>query len=145
VLCFSLLLPCFAGVALAAGVTTVSGATAPSAQKAAPEGANGNAFSELSKGGESGGQEATQTQTTEKTTSNESSNKNSKKTIIVIVIAALVVLVVIGYVIARDARKNAPTTDPQIAEARSAHDTAAMMRKRRAKAKAARRARKTNR
>jgi len=133
-----------AGVALAAAGKAGGSAPAPTtpAQTAPAEGANGNAFSELSQGG--GEQEATAKSTAEKTTS-ESSTKNSKKTVIVIVIAALALLVAIAYVIVRDARKNAPATDPQVVEARSAHDAAATLRKRRAKARAARQARKRNR
>lgn len=106
-----------------------------------PEGANGNAFNELSQGG---GQPETQTQSTENRIAT-TPPKNSKKTVIVIVIAALVVLVAIAFVIVRDARRVAPAGDPQLAEARSAHDSAATLRKRRAKAKAARQARKRNR
>jgi hypothetical protein len=64
--------------------------------------------------------------------------------VLIIVIAAVALLVAIAYVIVRDARNVAPTVDPQVAEARSAHDAAATLRKRRAKAKAARRQRKQN-
>ena len=58
---------------------------------------------------------------------------------------AVALLVAIAYVIVRDARRMAPAGDPQVAEARSAHDSAATLRKRRAKAKAARQQRKRNR
>ncbi|HEY2216414.1 MAG TPA: hypothetical protein VGH21_02895 [Solirubrobacteraceae bacterium] len=58
---------------------------------------------------------------------------------------AIVLLIAIASVIVRDARSVAPASDPQVAEARSAHDAAAVLRKRRAKAKAARRQRKRNR
>jgi hypothetical protein len=129
------------GSALAApGKAAVPRAASPGTQTAQPEGSNGSAFSELSQGG---GQETSTETTTGKTTPTEA--HNSKKTVIVIVVAALALLVAVGYVIVRDARKNAPATDPQVAEARSAHDAAAMLRKRRAKAKAARQARKRNR
>jgi hypothetical protein len=106
-----------------------------------PEGANGNAFNELSQGG---GEPETQTQSTGNRIAT-TPPKNSKKTVLVIVIAALAVLVAIAFVIVRDARRVAPAGDPQLAEARSAHDSAATLRKRRARAKAARQARKRNR
>jgi len=54
-------------------------------------------------------------------------------------------LVGIALVIARDARRVAPAGDAQLSEARSARDTAARVRRRRAQAKAARRQRKRNR
>jgi len=141
----ALLLLCCTGIAvpLALGATTPaapSGAAGAATKTTTPEGANGNAFSELSKSGE----EETQTQKTE-TGSTTSTSSNSKKTILIIVAAALVLLSAIAYVIVRDARGVAPASDPQVAEERSARDTAAMMRKRRAKAKAARQARKRNR
>jgi hypothetical protein len=101
----------------------------------------GGAFSELS---QSGQEEATKTQKTETTTSTEPTS-NSKKTIIIALVAAVVVLIGIAFVIVRDARRVAPAGDPQLAEARSAHDSAAMLRKRRAKAKAARKQRKRTR
>ncbi|MFI4989503.1 MAG: hypothetical protein ACHQHO_01125 [Solirubrobacterales bacterium] len=126
-------------VALAA-VTTSSGAASPGAPKATPEGSNGSAFSELSRGA----QETTPTQT-ETTAPTTAATSNSKKTVLIIIGVALVLLVAIGYVIVRDARRMAPAGDPQVAEARSAHDSAATLRKRRAKAKAARAQRKRNR
>jgi len=65
--------------------------------------------------------------------------------VVIALVAAVALLIAIASVIVRDARKVAPAGDPQIAEARSAHDSAATLRKRRAKAKAARRQRKRNR
>jgi hypothetical protein len=108
---------------------------------AASEASEGGAFNELSQGGS---EEATKTQTTATTASNEPTS-NSKKTVIIALAAAIVLLVAIGYVIVRDARRVAPAGDPQIAEARSAHDASATLAKRRAKAKAARRQRKRTR
>jgi hypothetical protein len=108
---------------------------------AATEGAEGGAFNELSQGGS---EETTKTQKTETTASNEPTS-NSKKTVIIALVAAVVVLLAIAFVIVRDARRVAPAGDPQLAEARSAHDSAAALRKRRAKAKAARRQRKRTR
>jgi H+/Cl- antiporter ClcA len=101
----------------------------------------GGAFSELS---QSGQEEATKTQKTETTASTEPTS-NSKKTVIIALVAAVVLLIAIAFVIVRDARRVAPAGDPQLAEARSAHDSAATLRRRRAKAKAARKQRKRTR
>jgi hypothetical protein len=125
-----------------AGVTTSSGAGSPGTPKATPEGSNGSAFSELSQGG---GQETTPTTQTETNAPATTSTSNSKKTVLIIIGVAVVLLSGIGYVIVRDARRMAPAGDPQVAEARTARDSAATLRKRRAKAKAARRQRKRNR
>lgn len=124
-----------------AGVTTSSGAGSPGTPKATPEGSNGSAFNELSQGG----QETTPTTQTETTAPTTTSTSNSKKTVLIIIGVAVVLLSGIGYVIVRDARRMAPAGDPQVAEARTARDSAATLRKRRAKAKAARRQRKRNR
>jgi hypothetical protein len=99
------------------------------------------AFNQLS---EAATKESTQTQKTETTASTEPTS-NSKKTIIIALVAAVVLLAGIAYVIVRDAKRVAPAGDPQLVEARSAHDQAAQLRKRRAKAKAARRQRKRTR
>ncbi|MHB8234914.1 MAG: hypothetical protein ACYDHT_09710 [Solirubrobacteraceae bacterium] len=119
---------------------SISAETAPVAL-AASKGAEGGAFNELSQGGS---EETTKTQTTATTATNEPTS-NSKKTVIIALVAAVVLLVAIGYVIVRDARRVAPAGDPQLAEARSAHDSATALAKRRAKAKAARRQRKRTR
>jgi hypothetical protein len=100
------------------------------------------AFNQLS---EAATKESTQTQTTETTGTTTEKTSNSKKTIIIALVAAVVLLSGIAYVIVRDARRVAPAGDPQLVEARSAHDQAAQLRKRRAKAKAARRQRKRTR
>ncbi len=118
-----------------------TGAAAPVAFGAGAAGSEG-AFNELSKAAEN---ENTQTQKTETGATTTEATSNSKKTVIIIVIAAVALLVAIAYVIVRDARKTAPAGDPQLAEARSAHDSAEALRKRRAKAKAARQQRKRNR
>jgi hypothetical protein len=99
------------------------------------------AFNQLS---EAASKESTQTQKTETTATTEPTS-NSKKTIIIALIAAAALLIAIAFVIVRDARKMAPAGDPQLVEARSAHDHAATLRKRRSKAKAARQQRKRNR
>jgi hypothetical protein len=119
---------------------SISAGTAPIALAAGGASESG-AFNELSQGSS---EEATKTQTTATTGSNEPTS-NSKKTVIIALVAAVVLLVAIGYVIVRDARRVAPAGDPQLAEARSAHDSAAALAKRRAKAKAARRQRKRTR
>ncbi len=105
-----------------------------------PAGSEG-AFNQLS---EAATKESTQTQKTETTGTTEKTS-NSKKTIIIALVAAVVLLSAIAYVIVRDARRVAPAGEPQLVEARSAHDQAAQLRKRRAKAKAARRQRKRTR
>ena len=99
------------------------------------------AFNQLS---EAATKESTQTQTTETTGTTEKTS-NSKKTIIIALVAAVVLLSAIAYVIVRDAKRVAPAGDPQLVEARSAHDQAAQLRKRRVKAKAARQQRKRTR
>jgi hypothetical protein len=99
------------------------------------------AFNQLS---EAASKESTQTQKTETTATTEKTS-NSKKTIVIALVAAVVLLSGIAYVIVRDARRVAPAGDPQLAEARSAQDHAVALRKRRAKAKAARRQRKRTR
>jgi len=101
----------------------------------------GGAFSELSQGAQ---EEATKTQKTE-TTGSTAPTSNSKRTVVIALVAAVALLVAIAFVIVRDARKVAPAGDPQLAEARSAHDSATTLRRRRAKAKAARQQRKRNR
>jgi hypothetical protein len=126
-------------------VLCLTAACAPLAWSAADSGADssaeGGAFNELSKAGQ---EETTQTQKTETTTSTTPVS-NSKKTVIIAIGAAVVLLTAIALVIVRDARHTAPATDPAVTEARAARDTAVTMRKRRAKAKAARKQRKRTR
>jgi hypothetical protein len=57
---------------------------------------------------------------------------------------AIVLLAGIVFVIMRDAHRVAPATEQEMIRGSSASDTAARLRKRRAKAKAARRQRKRN-
>ncbi|MCW3067796.1 MAG: hypothetical protein JWL67_421 [Solirubrobacterales bacterium] len=101
----------------------------------------GGAFSELA----GGGQETTTT--APKTTSNAPATEttNSHTVILLSLGAAVLVLSGIGFVIARDARRVAPAGDPDAIERGSARDSAARLRRRRAKAKAARHQRKRNR
>ncbi len=88
----------------------------------------------------------TSTSTTSSTGTSTSSTSNNQKTVLIAIVAAVVLLSGIGLVIARDARRVAPATDADLAAARSGgRDPAVTMRKRRAKAKAARQQRKRNR
>jgi ABC-type Fe3+ transport system permease subunit len=130
-----------ARICVCALLTIVLSATGAPVALAVGGNGEGGAFSELS---QSGQEEAVKTQTTEKTSSNEPTS-NSKKTVIIALVAAVVLLVAIAFVIVRDARRVAPAGDPQLAEARSAHESAAALRRRHAKAKAARKQRKRSR
>jgi hypothetical protein len=113
--------------------------TAPASAPAALGG--GSSFSELTEGQT----ETTPTETTATTaTTSEASTSNSKDTILIAGAAALLLLCGIAFLIVRDARSVAPAGDGLLGKGGSGHDTAAMMRKRRAKAKAARRQRKQN-
>jgi len=90
----------------------------------------------------------TQTATTATTATNGSSSSTtstSHTTVLIVMGAAVLLLAGVGIVIVRDARKVAPATEADITEPRSGRDAAAMMRKRRARAKAARQQRKRNR
>jgi hypothetical protein len=101
----------------------------------------GSALSELTEGQP----ETTPTQTTATTASTESSSNSNSGTILLLAGAAAAALLIgIAYVIVRDARRVAPAGDGLLGKGGSGHDTATMMRKRRAKAKAARRQRKQN-
>jgi hypothetical protein len=103
----------------------------------------GSSFSELTEGQT----ETTPTETTATTTTGEAaetSTSNSKGTILLAGGAALLLLCGIAFLIVRDARSVAPAGDGLLGKGGSGHDTAAMMRKRRAKAKAARKQRKQN-
>jgi hypothetical protein len=112
---------------------------APASSPAALSG--GNAFNELTEGQS----ETTSTETTATaTTASGTSTSNSKGTILLAGAAALLLLGGIAFLIVRDARSVAPAGDGLLGKGGSGHDTAAMMRKRRAKAKAARRQRKQN-
>jgi len=115
----------------------VLGFALPSASLAAVGGSG--SFSELTEGQT----ETTPTETTTTTTS-AASTSNSKGTILLAGAAALLLLGGIAFLIVRDARSVAPAGDGLLGKGGSGHDTAAMMRKRRAKAKAARRQRKQN-
>ncbi|HEY5044506.1 MAG TPA: hypothetical protein VII53_01465 [Solirubrobacteraceae bacterium] len=98
-----------------------------------------SAFSELTEGQT----ETTPTQTTATTASMETTS-NSRNLIVLASGAAVLLLAGIAFLIVRDARSVAPAGDGLLGKGGSGHDTATMMRKRRAKAKAARRQRKQN-
>ncbi len=116
-------------------------AFAPAASAAgAPVG--GSSLQELAETPEAS---TTTTSTASTTSSTESSTTNDQKTILIAIVAAVILLSGIAYVIARDARRVAPATDADLAEGRSGKDPAVTLRKRRAKAKAARQQRKRNR
>jgi hypothetical protein len=115
-------------------------AVAPPAMSASLE--SGGALSQLTEGG----QEETKTNTTKTTSAvSSSSNTNSKSVVLLVTAAAALLLAGIAFVIVRDARRMAPATETDVIEARSAHDAAVKVRKRRAKARAARQQRKRNR
>jgi hypothetical protein len=103
----------------------------------------GSSFSELA----GGGQETSTTPTTPKTKTSSTSTEptNSHSIALVALGAAVVLLCGIAFVIARDARKVAPAGDVEAMERGSARDSAARLRRRRSKAKAARQQRKRNR
>ena len=121
---------------------------ASSAAAAGTAAASGKAFSELTDGGKQTQTASTPTTTanTESTASTTSSNANTGSVLLLGLIAAGALITGIAVMILRDARRMAPIPDGQVTAAgRPARDVAAMMRKRRAKAKAARRQRKRNR
>jgi hypothetical protein len=119
------------------------GVAAPAAV-AAGLGSN-NSFQELTNG-QSEEQQTSTTSTTSNANGTSSSSTSVSRTLVLVAIGAAVVLLGgIGYVIVRDARRVAPANDIDLVEARAGHDTAVRMRKRRAKAKAARQQRKRNR
>jgi hypothetical protein len=135
--------------AVACASTSAAASTATSAAGAASA-TKGNAFSELATGGQQTSTASTTptatTKTTETTASTATSNSNTSGVLLMGLIAAGALIAGISFLILRDARRVAPVPDGQTgAEGRPARDMAAMMRKRRAKAKAARRQRKRTR
>lgn len=111
--------------------------TAPATTFAAVGGSG--AFSELTEGQT----ETTPTETTTTAATTETTS-NTGSVLWIAGGAALLLLGGIAFLIMRDARSVAPAGDGLLGKGGSGHDTAAMMRKRRAKAKAARRQRKQN-
>lgn len=103
----------------------------------------GSAFGELTGGAQSQPTPTTQTVAPARTATTASTN--SKTVVLLALVAAIALLSVIAFVIVRDARKVAPAIDTDLLEARSSHEAAVQLRRRRAKAKAARQQRKRNR
>jgi hypothetical protein len=124
------------------GASVVAISVAPPARAASE--LQGNSLNELTN---RAAETETQTQTTKTRTGTKTSEGTStSRTLILGALAAAVILLsAIGYVIVRDARRVAPAAEADIVEGRSARDAAAQLRRRRAKAKAARQARKRNR
>jgi hypothetical protein len=123
-------------------VLALAGAAAPASSSAAVEQGTGLGENELSKQA----QEEAATETTATKASTESSTSTKSQGVVLGLIgAAIVVLIGVAFVIVRDARKVAPAGDGPLAESRSPGNSANRMRKRRARAKAARQQRKRNR
>lgn len=102
---------------------------------------NSGALNELT---EPEAESTTTKSTTTASTTSTSSSSTSGTVLIVALGAAVLLLGGIAFVILRDAHRVAPAGEADLLE-RPARDTAAMQRKRRAKAKAARQQRKRNR
>ncbi|HEY3960726.1 MAG TPA: hypothetical protein VGL68_09470 [Solirubrobacteraceae bacterium] len=123
------------------GALTLCLTATPAAMSATAVG-GGNAFSELTQGGQE--TTPTTTATTATTETSTTSSSNSSKVVLLALVAAVALLIAIAFVIVRDARRVAPVEDGALTGG-PARDTAAQMRKRRAKAKAARHQRKRTR
>ena len=104
----------------------------------------GSAFSELTEGGKEAPGTTTSTASTESSPSSSNSNSNNTSTLLLLGLVGGALIAGIAFLIVRDAHSVAPVSDGQ-AMGRPGSDPAAAMRKRRAKAKAARRQRKRNR
>jgi hypothetical protein len=85
------------------------------------------------------------TATTASTATTESEPHNSRSIILIVAGAAVLLLSGVAIVIVRDARKFAPASEAEFGEGSTPRHTEAALRKRRAKAKAARMQRKRNR
>lgn len=139
---------CATAALVPAGVGAPIAVAAGAATGAPSSAAGGSAFNELAEGGKqtSTATTPTATTTTESTAATTNSNSNTSSVLLMGLIAGGALIAGISFMILRDARRVAPVPDGQVtAEGRPARDVAAMMRKRRAKAKAARRQRKRNR
>ncbi len=133
------------GCLCAVAALVSAGVCVPAAVAASAGG--GSPFSELTEGGKEASTSTTPTTaTTESTASTATSNSNTSSVLVLGLAAAGALIAGIAFMILRDARRVAPVPDGQVTGAgRPARDAAATMRKRRAKAKAARRQRKRNR
>ena len=129
------------GTSLAACVLlalTLACASAPVALAA------GSLNNELAEKAQQQGAETT-TAATVRTSSTSESNSSNTKTLVIVASAAGALLAAIAFVIVRDARRVAPVTDTAMGETGTSRRSAAELRRRRAKARAARQQRKRNR
>jgi hypothetical protein len=118
----------------------LAGAGAPTALAAGL--GTGGALSELTEGNS----ETEATETTATTASTSSSEPHNSDTVLLLGLGAAVVLLGgIVFLIMRDVRSVVPATDGDLLEGSTARHSEAALRKRRAKAKAARKQRKRNR
>ena len=113
-----------------------------SVQAASAAGFEGGSLNKLTEGQEA---ETSTTSTAANTTKSESTGTSSS-ILFIVVGTAVVLLAGVAFVIMRDARRVAPATDVEFAQAgSSARRSEEALRRRRAKAKAARQQRKRNR
>lgn len=112
-----------------------------SVQAASAAGFEGGSLNKLTEGQEA---ETSTTSTAANTTKSESTGTSSS-ILFIVVGTAVVLLAGVAFVIMRDARRVAPATDVEFAQAASARRSEEALRRRRAKAKAARQQRKRNR
>ena len=116
----------------------------PLAPAAIAAGLNEGAVSQLTEGG--GEEETSATSTAASTKTASSSSSSTSSTVLIVVVGAAVVLLSgVAFVIMRDARRVPPATDVEFAQGSVSRHSEAAMRRRRAKAKAARKQRKRNR
>jgi hypothetical protein len=109
-------------------------------------GGGGSSFTELTKGGNETTTAAAKPKTVSTATESATSSGGISSSVLLLTVGAAVVLIGgIAFVILRDARSVAPVGDGPLHGGRSGRDPAVTLRKRRAKAKAARRQRKRTR
>lgn len=131
---------CVLCVALA---PTLAGVCAPAASAASFN--EGGALNNLTEGQEAESETSTSSKTAETTKTSESSS-TSGSILFIVVGAAVLLLAGVAFVIFRDARRVAPASDVEFAAGGGvARHSEAALRRRRAKAKAARQQRKRNR
>lgn len=129
-------------LAAAALCAALAGATVPAPGALAAGIGGGSALSELTEGAP----ESTETTSTATTAASTSAQSGISSSILVAGVgAAAVLLIGIMFVIFRDMRRVAPAGEADLLEGANARHSQAALRKRRAKAKAARRQRKRNR
>jgi beta-lactamase regulating signal transducer with metallopeptidase domain len=121
----------------------LAGAPAPAVLAAGVS--SGGALHKLTEGSSETATTASTATTATTETTSTSQPGNSHTTILLVLAAAVLVLVGIAFVIVRDARRVAPAGDGELVEGSTPRHSEAALRKRRAKAKAARMQRKRNR